>query len=210
MNEIKKYYELLGLDESVSDEELRARYLELRKRCQNDMFLEGEAGNAAARMLTDVQNAYDSICDYRKENSEAEKQSKTSDSFARIDSLIKSGDLTAAQSALDEFDDRSAEWHYYQAIVFYKKNWINESKKQLEIAMQMNEGEEKYKRAYEKMCKQMNFNNENQKKTDPRWNESGSGKYEEPADMMGGDDCLSFCCRTIACSYLLNCCCSCR
>lgn len=210
MNEIKKYYELLGLDESVSDEELRARYLELRKRCQNDMFLEGEAGNAAARMLTDVQNAYDGICDYRKENSEAEKQSKASDSFARIDSLIKSGDLTAAQSALDEFDDRSAEWHYYQAIVFYKKNWINESKKQLEIAMQMNEGEEKYKRAYEKMCKQMNFNNENKKKTDPRWNESGSGKYEEPADMMGGDDCLSFCCRTIACSYLLNCCCSCR
>lgn len=210
MNEIKKYYELLGLDESVSDEELRARYLELRKRCQNDMFLEGEAGNAAARMLTDVQNAYDSICDYRKENDEAKKQSNASDSFARIDSLIKSGDLTAAQSALDEFDDRSAEWHYYQAIVFYKKNWINESKKQLEIAMQMNEGEEKYKRAYEKMCKQMNFNNENQKKTDPRWNESGSGKYEEPADMMGGDDCLSFCCRTIACSYLLNCCCSCR
>lgn len=210
MNEIKKYYELLGCDETASDEELRAKYLELRKRCQNDMFLEGEAGNSAARMLTEVQNAYDAICDHRKENSETQKKTESGDAFSRIDSLIKSGDLTSAQSALDDFDDRGAEWHYYQAIVFYKKNWINESKKQLEIAMQMNASEEKYKNAYDKMCKQMNFNNENQKKSDPHWNESGSGKYEEPAEMMGGDDCLSFCCRTIACSYLLNCCCSCR
>lgn len=210
MNEIQKYYELLGADENVSDEELYSKYLELKKSCQNDMFLEGEAGNAAARKLTEIQTAYESICDYRKESAAAVKLNETGNAFARIDSLIKSGDLTAAQSALDEFDDRSAEWHYYQAIVFYKKNWINESKKQLEIAMQMNDGEEKYKRAYEKMCKQMNFNNENQKKSDPHWNESGSGKYEEPAEMMGGDDCLSFCCRTIACSYLLNCCCSCR
>lgn len=210
MNEIQKYYELLDADENVSDEELYSKYLELKKSCQNDMFLEGEAGNAAARKLTEIQTAYESICDYRKESAAAVKLNETGNVFAHIDSLIKSGDLTAAQSALDEFDDRSAEWHYYQAIVFYKKNWINESKKQLEIAMQMNDGEEKYKRAYEKMCKQMNFNNENQKKTDPRWNESGSGRYEEPAEMMGGDDCLSFCCRTIACSYLLNCCCSCR
>ncbi len=209
MNEIKKYYEILGCNESISNEDLDARYLELRKQYQQDMFLEGEAGNAAARKLTELQNAYNGICDYRKEK--ASHAGGVNDrGFSKIEEAIKVGNLTEAQSLLDEFDDRNAEWHYYQSILFYKKNWINESKKQLEIAMQMNEGEEKYKRAYDKMCKQMNFNNENQKKNDPHWNESGSGKYEEPAEMMGGDDCLSFCCRSIACSYLLNCCCNCR
>ena len=213
MNEIKKYYEILGCDETASDQEVREKYLALRKQCQNDMFLEGEAGNAAAKKLTEVQNAYDGICDYRKENAEALARGETADVYKKLETLIKAGDLSKAQSFLDDFDDRDAEWHYYQSIVFYKKNWINESKKQLEIAMQMNESEEKYKRAYDKMCKQMNFNNENQKKTDPHWNESGSGdssrggSYEEPADMMGGSDCMSFCCQSLACSFLLNCCC---
>lgn len=210
MNEIKKYYDIIGCDESVSDEELSAKYLELKRRYQNDMFLEGEAGNSAARKLTELQNAYDAICDYRKDSAKNSESGYFGVGFDKVEAAIKSGNLTEAQLLLDNFDDRSAEWHYYQSIVFYKKNWINESKKQLEIAMQMNEGEEKYKRAYDKMCKQMNFNNENQKKTDPHWNESGSGRYEEPTEMMGGDDCFSFCCRTIACSYLLNCCCNCR
>lgn len=213
MNEIKKYYEILGCDETASDQEIREKYLALRKQCQNDMFLEGEAGNAAAKKLTDVQNAYDGICDYRKENAAELLRGKSVDTYKKIDESIKAGDLTTAQSLLDDFDDRDAEWHYYQSIVFYKKNWINESKKQLEIAMQMDESEEKYKRAYDKMCKQMNFNNENQKKNDPHWNESGSngssrgGSYEEPTDMMGGNDCMNFCCQSLACSFLLNCCC---
>ena len=213
MDDIKKYYEILGCSETSTDEEIRAAYLALRKQCQNDMFLEGEAGNAAAKKLTEVQTAYDEICDYRKENASA---TDSGSAFKKLDELIKANDLTGAQSVLDSFNDRGAEWHYYQSVVFYKKNWINESKKQLEIAMQMDGSNEKYKRAYDKMCKQMNFNSESQKKNDPNWNKSGSGRgasaggYEEPTEMMGGDSCLEFCARMAICNLFLNCCCNCR
>lgn len=209
---LEEYYKILNCTESSTDEEIRASYLELRKKYQNDRFLEGEAGNEAARKLTDVQTAYDEISAYRKEN--AATASARANGFSEIDNLIKSGKINEAQSKLDDFNDRNAEWHYLQSVVFYKKNWINESKKQLEIAMQMDAGNDKYKKAYDKLCQQMNYNAQNVSSGDKNWNKSGntskSGGYEEPTEMMGGDSCMDFCCRMAICNALLNCCCNCR
>ena len=53
--------------------------------------------------------------------------------------------IAEAQTKLDDFNGRNAEWHYLQSVVFYKKNWVNESKKQLEIAISMDGSNEKYK-----------------------------------------------------------------
>ena len=44
------------------------------------------------------------------------------------------------------------------SVVFYKKNWTNESKKQLEIAMNMDPYNTKYKEAYTKLKQKMEFN----------------------------------------------------
>lgn len=57
----KQYYELLGLDESATDESVTARYEELKKKYSEDRFLEGEAGNEAARMLNRIDVAYHEI-----------------------------------------------------------------------------------------------------------------------------------------------------
>ena len=218
MTDIERFYALIGCDPSVSDDELYSKYLELRTKYQNDRFLEGEAGNEAARKLTELNAAYNELVDYRKSNSQTGDRAKA---FEEIDALIKGGKINEAQSALDNFNERNAEWHYLQSVVFYKKNWVNESKKQLEIAISMDGSVEKYKTAYDKLCKQMNFNESGDKKDgakqprDASWNKSGSGKYdggsyEEPTEMMGGDSCIDFCCRVAICNILLNCCCNCR
>ena len=213
MNELKRYYEIVGCDETVSDEELYQIYLARRTKYQNDRFLEGEAGNEAARKLTELNNAYNEIKDYRKEHSTEENRAQ---SFAAVDSLIKAGKINEAQAELDKFSERSAEWHYLQSVVFYRKNWVNESKKQLEIAIQMDDSNEKYKTAYDKLCRQMDFNAKNTANNANRedWNKSGNASrtnsYEEPTEMMGGDSCADFCCRMAVCNILLNCCCNCR
>ncbi len=213
MNELKRYYEIVGCDETVSDEELYQIYLARRTKYQNDRFLEGEAGNEAARKLTELNNAYNEIKDYRKEHSTEENRAQ---SFATVDSLIKAGKINEAQAELDKFSERSAEWHYLQSVVFYRKNWVNESKKQLEIAIQMDDSNEKYKTAYDKLCRQMDFNAKNTANNANRedWNKSGNASrtnsYEEPTEMMGGDSCADFCCRMAVCNILLNCCCNCR
>lgn len=214
MNDLQKYYQLIGCDENATDDELYTAYLALRTKYQNDRFLEGEAGNQAAKNLTALNEAYAYIVDYRKDNSSDRKAS-----FSKVDEFLKAGKVNEAQSVLDAFDERNAEWHYLQSVIFYKKNWINESKKQLEIAIQMDENNEKYKTSYDKLCKQINFNSNasNRNQTANGGQASGnaehsanSGGYEEPTEMMGGDSCLDFCCRMAVCNILLNCCCNCR
>ena len=49
---MKEYYELLGLDENATDEEIEKRYQELRAKYSEERWQDGEAGNEAARMLT--------------------------------------------------------------------------------------------------------------------------------------------------------------
>lgn len=213
MTDLERMYLIVGGSESDSDDELYAKYSQLRTKYQNDRFLEGEAGNEAARKLTELNEAYYAIVDYRKS---ATRGGDRSAALSEVDALIKAGKISEAQAALDNLDERSAEWHYLQSVVFYKKNWSNESKKQLEIAMAMDPSVEKYKTAYEKLCKQLDFNDTSKKgKTDYDRSGSGNGRfnestYEEPTDMMGGDSCIQFCCRSMLCSALLNCCCSCR
>lgn len=215
MNEIKKLYEIIGVDESVSDEELERAYSTLREKYRNDRFLEGEAGNTAARKLTELDTAYNVLTDYRKERCSDGSRGRA---FENIDKLIKAGKINDAQAALDQFTERNAEWHYLQSVVFYRKNWINESKKQLEISIQMDGTNEKYKNSYDKLCKQINYN-ASQKggaSKDEEWNHSGSGKrqasqegsstYEEPTRMMGEDNICNFCARLMLCNALCNCC----
>lgn len=215
MTDIQKYYLIIGCDESVSDDELYQIYLARRTKLQNDRFLEGEAGNEAARKLTELNNAYSEIREYRRDH--ASTDGTRSSGLELVDSLIKQGKINEAQIELDNFSQRNAEWHYLQSVIFYKKNWVNESKKQLEIAISMDGNNQKYKNSYEKLCKQMDFNSASAKASGngEDWNRSGNAQYErheyeEPTEMMGGDSCADFCCRMAVCNILLNCCCNCR
>ena len=64
-------YDLFGLDEGCTDEELDAAYGRLRSKYAEDRFLEGEAGNTAAKKLTELDNAYRDIVAQRREASNA-------------------------------------------------------------------------------------------------------------------------------------------
>ena len=139
-------YGIFGLTSSCTDEELEQKYEELKKKYSEDRFLEGDAGNAAAKKLTEIETAYAEIKSERSEKNFSSEQD--SGLYREVEDLIKNGDLTSAQDKLDAFNERGAEWHYLQSVLFYKKNWLNESKKQLEIAMQMDGNNQKYKNSY--------------------------------------------------------------
>lgn len=197
-------YKILGVSETASDEEIKARYDELRKKYEEDRWLYGEEGNEAARKLTALESAYAEILSER-----ATKQSESDGTHGEIAELIRQGDLSKAQAMLDGFNERDAEWHYLQAVIFYKKNWSNESKKQLEIAMQMSPGEEKYRSAYEKMNEKDDYEKQSAKSRESvRYD-----RYDEDDGQMGGrgcSECIS-CCYTYLCvDCLFSLCCGCR
>lgn len=211
----KQYYEILGVAESATDEEIRARYEELKKKYSEERFLEGEAGNEAARMLNRIDVAYNEIMTERSEKHTAENAGS---SYAKVDEYIRAGKINEAQAVLDEFNERPAEWHYLQSVVFYKKNWMNESKKQLEIALQMDSSNEKYRTAYNKLKEKIEYDKKQAENPQQQQAQGGYAQsapqpgYDEQQQMGGGfcEQCATCC----ACNMLMNCClnacCNCR
>ena len=211
---IDKYYKSLGVNPEDSNEVIKEKYLELKKKYEEERFSEdSDVGNNAAKRLTEIEVAYNSIINYRFEHA---SQGSTAEAYASVEAAIRSGNLNAAQQLLDDFDERSAEWHYYQSVVFFKKNWINESKKQLEIAISMSPNEPKYKNALNKINERVNEG----AKINNDWNRSGNTQYGNSSyaqnqqggsdQQLGGDSCAQWCCDMIMCNMLLNCCCNCR
>lgn len=202
---MQQYYELFGLDENATDEELSARYEELKAKYKEDRWLDGEAGNEAAKMLTKLDTAYQEITSARREQKTSENTDSVYEDIAR---LLKEDNVERAQTLLDNCNERPAEWHYLQAVVYYKKNWSNDSKKQLEIAMQMDPDNVKYRNAYGKM----NAKNEYQKQSagntqNPYANPNAQGDMN---DQMGGGGCWDCCQAYLCANCLMNCCCGCR
>ena len=207
---MREYYELLGISEFATDGEISERYHELKAKYSEDRWLDGEAGNEAARMLTKIETAYREIMAERKEQ---KTNTDGKNAFEEIAELLKQDKIAQAQAMLDDFNDRNAEWHYLQAVVFYKKNWTNDSKKQLEIAMQMDPDNVKYRNAYGKM----NAKNEYQQQSAHQQQQQSQNPYanSEPIndEQMGGNACSNCvsCCYTYLCvDCLFSLCCGCR
>ena len=211
-------YEILGLTKDRSDADIEHAYLNLRAKYSEERFFEGDAGNEAAKKLTELDTAYNEIIEERRIASHTKEENGARyNVYDEVEKALKAGDINNAQTLLDNYDDRDAEWHYLQSVVFYKKNWVNDSKKQLEIAMDMDPNNEKYKTSYDKLCAQIKGNEQKNFATESKtqyenkytgYDESGSqtGSHRQ----MGGDGCLEFCCQMAICNVLLNCCCNCR
>lgn len=201
----KENYRLLQVDENASDEEIKACYERLKEIYNEEKWKDGEEGNNAARMLEKLDIAYQEIMEERRE-----KASNTSgaSSFEEVGDCIRRGDLARAQQLLDDFNERNAEWHYLQSVVFYKKNWMQESKKQLEIAIQMDGGNAKYREAYDKLKTRADYRQQ-----------TGGAPNTNPDPMTNGDEqmggnwcsqCASFCYTFLCVNCLFNLCCNCR
>ena len=205
---MKEYYEFLGLSETATDAEILERYQELKAKYKEDRWLDGEAGNEAAKLLTKLEVAYKEIMASRKEQS---KNTEGKDAFEEIAEMLKKGEINEAQARLDAFNERSAEWHYMQAAVYYKKNWTNDSKKQLEIAMEMDPDNQKYRAQYGKINEKNEY--EKQKAHEQTQNPYSNKPFEGDDMQMGGSMCSNCvsCCYTYLCvDCLFSLCCGCR
>ena len=199
----KKNLELFGLGENATKEEVSAAYDNLRAKYLEERFMDGEVGNNAAKMLTQIDVAYN---DLMREFSESATADDAESSFAKVEELIKANDISEAQRVLDGFNERGGRWHYLQSVIFYRKNWINESKKQLEIAIQLEPENEKYKETYRKFNEKLNYDAQN----------AGDGNqtvYQGQTMSSGADNQMggNFCANCIECCYInmcINCLCN--
>ena len=145
-------FEILELPSTATKEEVEAQYRTLRAKYQQDRFLPGEEGEAASEKLQQIEVAYRDLMISFEEAQQTETFANDED-YSEIQKLITEGKLDEAQQKLDDRVVRSAEWHYVQSILFYKRSWFLESKKQLELACQMEPNNARYKQSLEKLTK---------------------------------------------------------
>lgn len=200
--------EILGLSEGAGREEIQAAYETLRAKYLEERFLDGEAGNNAAKMLTKIETAYTELLSELSET--ATETGGAGSSFENVEQLIKNGDLQEAQRALDAFNERNAQWHYLQSVVFYRKNWVNESKKQLEIAIRLDADNEKYKEALRKLNDKIASERQAQPNAEQGGVYNGQTMNSYQDDQMGGNmcsDCITCCYVNLCVNCLCNACC---
>ena len=119
--------------------------------------------------------------------------------YTKIQTLIIEGNLDEAQTVLDGIEEKDAQWHYLSSHIYLAKNWTNESRKQLEIAIDMDPENEKYKEELEALKEraekaQRKFDKSNKKK------HFGSGFLETFGEACGEGCCM--CCCEVGCTAI--------
>ena len=204
----KDPYIVLGLKNDATQEQVENAYRTLRRKYEELRFSEGEEGAQASRALGELDRAYaDCLDDLRKRVYVAGGASQ----YGAAEELIRQGKLDEAQQKLDSAETRDAEWHYLQAIVYYKRNWHVESKKQLEIALTLDPNNEKYKRSYAKLNNMLNNagagNAGQSQNTNPYGQQQQRGGYARPQQTDAGADTAATCCNTCSTLICCDCCC---
>ncbi len=144
---------ILGVDKNATQSEILEAYKQKRAYYQAHVFDEGESGAQAASMLNQLDDAYQQAMEMAVESATVTGEGESA--YEQVKQAIRSKDIETAQKLLDDMSCRGAEWHYYQSVVFYEKNWLNDTKKQLEIALQMDPQNEKYQRALDNLKKKI-------------------------------------------------------
>ncbi len=78
-------------------------------------------------------------------------EGSTDEKFELAEELIAENRPAQAQSVLDSINARDAKWHYLQSKVFFAKNWIYESRKQMEMAVELEPDNAHYIEELEKL-----------------------------------------------------------
>ena len=194
---IKNPYEILGVSESATDEEIKEAYRKLAKKYHPDRYVDDGLKELATEKMQQINEAYDTIKDMRASkgagnygNAGAGAGANTNSAFAAIRTMINGGMYSAAEEALDKVpaDKRDAEWNFLRGCVLLRRGWYHDATKHFDTACRMDPYNQEYRAARLKM------------ETVSNQNKSG-----ETTDVCGysGCDC---CCDLICLDSLCECC----
>ena len=188
-------FEVLGLPQGASDEQVRNAYRNLAR-----TYSEGGSSPDPARMR-EIDSAYDEIIlsrtsggagsSYTGTYQSAGNYSAPSADLGDIRAKIRSGKIDEAETLLDAIymEQRNAEWHYLKGTVQHRRGWLEEASRNFERAAQLDPTNAQYRKAYE------NINSDR----------SGGYRTERKAEDKSGCSACSIC-QALLCA---DCCCEC-
>ena len=214
---MKNPYEVLGVPENASDEEIKTAYRNLAKKYHPDNYHDSPLADLAEEKMKEINEAYDRICEMRRKGKSGGSSgysgsgsgysgsgysgggysgtygtgsSYTQTSYPDVRNYINNGRLDDALEILNGVpaEQRDAEWYFLMGIIFSRKGWSEQAYSYFQEANRRDPSNAEFAAALNNMNARRAYNN-------PGYNTSG------------GEGCSSCdICTTLMCA---NCLCSC-
>lgn len=212
---MKNPYEVLGIKEGASQEEIKKAYREQVKKYHPDQYQDNPLSKLAEEKLREVNEAYDyltkngnagsSYSSSRNQDWGGNSQGNTSwdnsgdnEFFNKVRSTINGGNISYAEEMLNGYANRSAQWYYLKGLIFMRKGWYDEAQTHIQKAVNMEPGNFEYRNALNRMGNTNNMF---------RGNAYNRG-YNQGPDLCTMCQCLwcSDCCCELGGGDLIGCC----
>lgn len=167
---MKNPYEVLGINEGASEEEIKKAYREQVKKYHPDQYQDNPLSQLAEEKLREVNEAYEYLSgkgnSAKTSNGWSGRSSYTGGaqnsyagggqgsgdgSFRQVRLYINSGNIAAAEAMLESISNKNAEWFYLRGLIFMKKGWYNEAIMNVKQACNMDPSNYEYRDALNRM-----------------------------------------------------------
>lgn len=196
---MKNPYEVLGVSETATDEEIKTAYRNLAKKYHPDNYSDSPLADLAEEKMKEINEAYDNICDMRRNGSHASsangsygtRSSYNRTSYPDVRQYIMNGRLDDAMELLNGVPEgnRNAEWYFLMGMVFSRKGWNDQAYSYFQRAYQMDPSNPEFRAAFNNMNSRRTYSN-------PGYNTDSS---------MGCSAC-DICSGILCANCLCNCC----
>ncbi len=158
-------YEVLGVSQNATDEEVKEAYRKLAKKYHPDRYIDDGLKEMATEKMQQINEAYDAIKDMRAGKGSGSTYSGTgyqgtASSFAEIRTMINNGQYSAADEALSAVpqEKRDAEWNFLRGCILLRRGWYHDATKYFDTACRMDPYNQEYRQARLRMESMANQN----------------------------------------------------
>jgi len=153
-------YEVLGVKEGASEEEIKRAYRDLVRKYHPDQYKDNPLSDLAEEKLKEINEAYDILMKNKNSNSGGgSRQSSYNQSYnysgqgdyQKVADLINRGDLINAERMLSRIPTRDAQWYYLNGVIAARRGRYGVAYDNFQTAVNMDPANPVYRDALNQM-----------------------------------------------------------